>query len=211
MDKKQTTDKRLSWFWRWFLNNQVVTALLIVLLVLLIILTFTKVSYLFKPVWQFFGVVGLPVIMAGILYYLLNPIVDYLEKKQISRVWSIIGLFILIVALLIWGGIVIVPKIREQSVSFVNHFPQYIDTIDQKSQEILSDPLFAQFREQLEAAGDKVVSSLGTIIKNVSTFTVQGIGNFFGAVATIFVAIITMPFILFYLLKDGKNLAPYLK
>ncbi|HHD1619431.1 TPA: AI-2E family transporter [Enterococcus faecalis] len=210
MDKKQTTDKRLSWFWRWFLNNQVVTALLIVLLVLLIILTFTKVSYLFKPVWQFFGVVGLPVIMAGILYYLLNPIVDYLEKKQISRVWSIIGLFILIVALLIWGGIVIVPKIREQSVSFVNHFPQYIDTIDQKSQEILSDPLFAQFREQLEAAGDKVVSSLGTIIKNVSTFTVQGIGNFFGAVATIFVAIITMPFILFYLLKDGKNLAPYL-
>ncbi len=48
---------------------------------LLIILTFTKVSYLFKPVWQFFGVVGLPVIMAGILYYLLNPIVDYLEKK----------------------------------------------------------------------------------------------------------------------------------
>ena len=77
MDKKQTTDKRLSWFWRWFLNNQVVTALLIVLLVLLIILTFTKVSYLFKPVWQFFGVVGLPVIMAGILYYLLNPIVDY--------------------------------------------------------------------------------------------------------------------------------------
>ena len=210
MDKKQTTDKRLSWFWRWFLNNQVVTALLIVLLVLLIILTFTKVSYLFKPVWQFFGVVGLPVIMAGILYYLLNPIVDYLEKKQISRVWSIIGLFILIVALLIWGGIVIVPKIREQSVSFVNHFPQYIDTIDQKSQEILSDPLFAQFREQLEAAGDKVVSSLGTIIKNVSTFTVQGIGNFFGAVATIFVAIITMPFILFYLLKNSKNLAPYL-
>lgn len=82
MDKKQTTDKRLSWFWRWFLNNQVVTALLIVLLVLLIILTFTKVSYLFKPVWQFFGVVGLPVIMAGILYYLLNPIVDYLEKKS---------------------------------------------------------------------------------------------------------------------------------
>ena len=44
--KNQTTDKRLSWFWRWFLNNQVVTALLIVLLVLLIILTFTK-SFLF--------------------------------------------------------------------------------------------------------------------------------------------------------------------
>ena len=53
MDKKQTTDKRLSWFWRWFLNNQVVTALLIVLLVLLIILTFTKVSYYLSPSGSF--------------------------------------------------------------------------------------------------------------------------------------------------------------
>ena len=67
-------------------------------------------------------------------------------------------------ALLIWGGIVIVPKIREQSVSFVNHFPQYIDTIDQKSQEILSDPLFAHLENNLKRR-DKVVSSLGTIIK----------------------------------------------
>ena len=193
-----------------FLNNQVVTALLIVLLVLLIILTFTKVSYLFKPVWQFFRRCRLTSNYGGDFILFIKSDCRLFREKQISRVWSIIGLFILIVALLIWGGIVIVPKIREQSVSFVNHFPQYIDTIDQKSQEILSDPLFAQFREQLEAAGDKVVSSLGTIIKNVSTFTVQGIGNFFGAVATIFVAIITMPFILFYLLKDGKNLAPYL-
>ncbi|MGC3142010.1 AI-2E family transporter, partial [Enterococcus faecalis] len=49
MHKKQTTDIRLSWFWRWFLNNQVVTDLLIVLLVLLIIQTYKKVSFLFKP------------------------------------------------------------------------------------------------------------------------------------------------------------------
>lgn len=210
MEKKESNEKRFSWFWRWFLNNQVVTALLIVLLVLLIIMLFTKVSYLFQPVWQFFGVVGLPIIMAGILYYLLNPVVDYFEKKKVPRVWSIIGLFILVVALLIWGGVVIVPKIREQSVSFVNHFPQYIDTIDTKMQEILSDPLFAQFRTQLESTGDKVVSSLGDIIKNVSTFTVQGLGSFVGAIATVVVALITMPFILFYLLKDGRQLAPYL-
>lgn len=58
--------------------------------------------------------------------------------------------------------------------------------------------------------GDKLISSLGDIIRNISTFTVQGLGSFVGAVATVVVAIITMPFILFYLLKDGKQLAPYL-
>ncbi|MBM7687839.1 AI-2E family transporter [Enterococcus ureilyticus] len=210
MGQEREKDKRFSWFWRWFLNNQVVTALLIVLLILLILLVFTKVSYLFKPVWQFIGVVGLPLIMAGILYYLMNPVVDYLEKKKIPRIWSIIGLFIIVVALIIWGLVVIVPKIQEQTISFGNHFPQYIDTIDQKMQEILGDPFFAQFRTQLEDMGDKLISSLGDIIRNISTFTVQGLGSFVGAVATIVVAIITMPFILFYLLKDGKQLAPYL-
>ncbi|MBO0469598.1 AI-2E family transporter [Enterococcus sp. DIV0242_7C1] len=210
MKNEKDKEKRLSWFWRWFLNNQVVTALLIVLLILLIILVFTKVSYLFTPVWQFIGVVGLPLIMAGILYYLMNPVVDFLEKKQIPRIWSIIGLFIIVVALIIWGLVVIVPKIQEQTISFGNHFPQYIETIDKKMQEILSDPLFAQFRTQLEDMGDKLTNSLGDVIRNISTFTVQGLGSFVGAVATVFVAIVTMPFILFYLLKDGKQLAPYL-
>ncbi|MEI5989116.1 AI-2E family transporter [Enterococcus crotali] len=210
MGQEKEKEKRFSWFWRWFLNNQIVTSLLIVLLILLILLVFTKVSYLFQPVWQFIGVVGLPLIMAGILYYLMNPVVDYLEKKQIPRLWSIIGLFIIVIALMIWGLVVIVPKIQEQTISFGNHFPQYIDTIDKKMQEILSDPFFAQFRSQLEDMGDKLTSSLGDIIRNISTFTVQGLGSFVGAVATIVVAIITMPFILFYLLKDGKQLAPYL-
>lgn len=210
MGQEKEKDKRFSWFWRWFLNNQIVTALLIVLLILLILLVFTKVSYLFKPVWQFIGVVGLPLIMAGILYYLMNPVVDYLEKKRIPRLWSIIGLFIMVIALMIWGLVVIVPKIQEQTISFGNHFPQYIDTIDKKMQEILSNPFFAQFRSQLEDMGDKLSSSLGDIIRSISTFTVQGLGSFVGAVATIVVAIITMPFILFYLLKDGKQLAPYL-
>jgi len=76
MEKK--TNGQRSWFWKWFLNNQVVSSLLIVLLILLIINAFTKVSYLFTPVWQFLGVVGLPIILSGILFYLMNPIVDYL-------------------------------------------------------------------------------------------------------------------------------------
>lgn len=209
MEKHEPKEKRFSWFWRWFLDNQVVTTLLIVLLVLLILLVFTKVSYLFQPIWQFFSVVGLPIVMAGILYYLMNPVVDYLEKKNISRIWSIIGLFILVIALIIWGIVVIIPKIQEQTISFSNNFPQYIDTIDKKTQEIFSHPLFEQFRPQLEDASDRIINSLGDIIKNVSSLTVKGLSNFVGAVATIVLAVITMPFILFYLLKDGKKLAPY--
>lgn len=206
---KETHKKPHSWFWKWFLNNQAVTSLLVILLILLILLLFTKVSYLFEPVWQFLAIVGLPIILAGILYYLMNPTVDYLERKGIKRIYSIFGLFILVVGLIVWGVVVIIPKIQEQSMSFADNLPGYLTIIENKVNEILSDPIFSQVREQIEASNEKLISSLTDIVQNLSRSTIQNLGSFFGAVATIVLAVITMPFILFYLLKDGRKLAPY--
>lgn len=207
MEKK---NKSLSWFWKWFLNNQVVTALLVVLLVLLIINLFTRVSYLFTPVLQFLAIVGLPIILAGILYYLMNPVVDFAEKKGIKRIYSIIALFVLVIGLLAWGIVVIVPKIQEQTLSFVDNFPQYVKVVEKTVNDLFSDPIFGQVQEQLTVSGEKFMNSLTEVIQNVSKTTFQNLGNFFGAVASIVVAVITMPFILFYLLKDGKKLGPYI-
>ncbi|BCA84886.1 AI-2E family transporter [Enterococcus saigonensis] len=201
--------KRLSWFWKWFLNNQFVTALLIILLILLILNAFTKVSYLFEPVAQFVGVVGLPIVLAGVFYYLMNPAVDYLEKKGLKRIYSIILLFLLVIGLITWGVVVIVPKIREQTASFIDNFPNYLDVIDQKANEILNDPIFGTFKDQFDSYGDKITTWLTDFIRNISSSTISSIGKIVGAVASTLVAIFTMPFILFYLLKDGRNLAPY--
>lgn len=206
---KETQKKPHSWFWKWFLNNQAVTSLLVILLILLILLLFTKVSYLFEPVWQFLAIVGLPIILAGILYYLMNPTVDYLERKGIKRIYSIFGLFILVIGLIVWGVVVIIPKIQEQSMSFADNLPGYLTIIENKVNEILSDPIFSQVQEQIEASNEKLISSLTDIVQNLSRSTIQNLGSFFGAVATIVLAVITMPFILFYLLKDGRKLAPY--
>ncbi|MGX7350693.1 permease [Enterococcus canis] len=203
-------ESRLSWFWKWFLNNQVVTALVIVLLILLILLVFTKVSYLFAPVWQFLAIVGLPIILAAILYYLMNPVVDYLEKKGVHRIIAIVALFVLVVGLLVWGIVVIIPKIQEQTLSFVNNFPGYLNTIDATIQDVLKDPLFGQFRQQIESVGDNLVSNVTEVLKSVSSNAFQGITSILGAVTTVVVAVVTMPFILFYLLKDGKQLPKYI-
>lgn len=136
MDKKKLTQKT-SWFWKWFLNSQVVVALIIVLLLLLITLVFTKASYIFELVGQFFAIVGLPIVIAGILYYLMNPVVNFLEKKGVKRSIAIILLFVVVVALIIWGIVVIIPQIREQLSSMLKSLPGYFDTISDKASEIL--------------------------------------------------------------------------
>ena len=197
-----------SWFWRWFLNNQVVTALLIFLLVLCNIFLFTKVAYLFTPLLQFVGIVSLPVIMAGILYYLMNPVVDYFEKKGIKRIYSIIGLFIFVVGLIVWGIVVIIPKIQEQSISFVNNFPNYMSIAEKTVNDFLSSSMFSQVQAQLEQSWEKIFAWFTEIIQNFSKSSLKNLGNFFGAIASVVVAIITTPFILFYLLRDGEKLAP---
>ncbi|MGO3610243.1 MAG: AI-2E family transporter [Enterococcus sp.] len=209
MDKKKLGE-RTSWFWKWFLNSQVVMALIIVLLLLLITLVFTKVSYLFEPIGQFFAIVGLPVVIAGILYYLMNPVVNFLESKGIKRSIGIILLFIVVVALIAWGIVVIVPMIREQVGSLIKSMPGYFDTITDKANEIFKDRSFQPFQEHIESSLQKLLESLTEITQNVSRVTLQGLGSVVSTLATVVIALVTAPIILFFLLKDGDKLAPYL-
>lgn len=208
MDKKRIAQKT-SWFWRWFLNSQVVVALIIVLLLLLITLVFTKVSYLFEPVGQFFAIVGLPVVIAGILYYLMNPVINFLERKGLNRTLAIILLFIVVVALLIWGIVVIIPQIREQIGSMMKSLPSYFDTIGNKANEIFKDPTFKPFQQHLDNSLQKILESLTETAQNISRVTLQGLGSVVSTLATVMIALITAPIILFFLLKDGKQLATY--
>ncbi|WP_200849426.1 AI-2E family transporter [Enterococcus sp. CSURQ0835] len=209
MEKKKISRKS-SWFWKWILNSQVVTALLIVLLLLLITLLFTKVSYLFEPVGQFFAIVGLPIMIAGILFYLMNPVVDYLERKGMKRVLGITLLFIFVIALLTWGIVVIIPEIREQLHSFFKAMPGYVDTLTKKADQVFKDPVFKPFHNNIEQMTQKLLESVSELTKNVSKLTLQGLGSLVSTVANILIAIVTAPIILFFLLKDGKKLGPYL-
>lgn len=104
-------------------------------------LNFAALHESFIFVWAclaILAIVGLPIILAGILYYLMNPTVDYLERKGIKRIYSIFGL--------LFGGwsdclgvVVIIPKIQEQSMSFADNLPGYLTIIENKVNEILSD------------------------------------------------------------------------
>lgn len=196
-------------FYKWFLNNKAITALLVILLCLLILLVFTKVSHLFKPVGDFMGIVGLPIIISGLLYYILNPVVNFMERKGIKRVWGITILFVLIIGLITWGILILIPQIESQTKSFINEWPNYWKTIETKVTEFLNIPLFDKISEPLEKAVNEFFQSISTIAKNVSKNTVKGLGSIVSTVASVVVTVITVPFILFYLLKDGKKLTPY--
>ncbi|MGY3766478.1 AI-2E family transporter [Vagococcus vulneris] len=202
-----------TWFDKWFLNNKLVTGLLIIILSLITIMLFQQVSGLFRPIAQFIGIVGLPIVISGLLYYLLNPIVDIMERRGIRRIITITILFVLIIGLITWGILILIPKIENQTQSFIKNWPVYWHTIETKVSEILNMPIFDKYGASIEKSitdfTDSISKLASTAAKSISGNAFKGIGSIVGAVASVVVTIVTVPFILFYLLKDGKKLMPY--
>lgn len=204
-----TVKNAATWFWKWILNNKVVSILLISLLVLLNLLVFSKISYIFSPLKDFMSVIGLPILMAGIIYYLVNPLIDWLETKKIPRVAAIFLIFLIIIALIVWGVTILIPVIREQTMGLIKNWPIYWGTLVSQADSLLKSDVLSQFQQQVNEITQNIVSSISQQLSNLVNTTVSGIGNVVGAVTNVFVALVTMPFILFYLLKDGKKLPYY--
>ena len=74
--------------------------LLSILLIGLIILVFSNVAFVFYPIKVFFSTVVLPIILATIAYYLLRPILRFLERIRIPRAWGILIIFIGLIGLI---------------------------------------------------------------------------------------------------------------
>ena len=197
-----------SWFVRWVLNNKAVAVLLIILLTLLNLFLLPKVSFIFLPLVAFIDVLGVPLIMAGVLYYLLNPLIDWMESKKIHRIAAISVVLVAILGLLAWGIATLIPIIREQTVSLLENWRGYVDRFITQVDAFFQNDLLSQVQQQLTGGEGDLSTSITDQADEVVDTTVTGIGSVVGILSTTVLALITTPFILFYLLKDGHNL-PY--
>lgn len=198
-DKKFT----LSWFFKWFLNNQAVTVLMVSLLVFLNIFVLTKISFLFAPVLSFLAVIMLPVVISALLYYLLKPIVDLLEKAGVSRITAITLVFIVLSGLLIWGVAVAVPSLVDQILTFADNLPSYLKEGEKQVNLLLKNNQFNAIRPQLENMVNNFSSKAADYAETFSKSAVNWVGNVASLVTRVAVAIMISPFILFYLLRDS--------
>lgn len=199
-----------SRFKRFFLNNRFVLFLLVLLLIGLNIMVLSKISFIFHPVIVLLKTVVLPIILTGIVYYLLNPIVDFLEKHKVGRIQSILMLYVLIIGIVAVLLTLVIPVVREQIMDLVSNFPAYSEMVREQFEHLMGSKLVNQFQESISFDPQEVVK---TISQRASTFlnkTWTGIGGFVGNLIEVVLSIVTVPFILFYLLKDGKKLPGFI-
>ncbi|MCE3202006.1 AI-2E family transporter [Paenibacillus sonchi] len=198
-------------FKKFFLNNRFVVTLLIVLLIGVNILVFAKIPFIFKPISVLLHTVAAPLLLSGIAYYLLNPLVDRMEKRsKIRRPYGIVILFLLIAGIITLILLTVIPMIRTQLVGLIDNFPKYSDQIQQEFIDLTGSKLFEQIQENVGTDFTDITSKVTAWGTSFLNNAVSGVGNFVGALTEIVLALVTTPFILFYLLRDGKRLPDYL-
>lgn len=198
---------RNTWFFQRFLNNKAVTSLLIILLSLLIIQLFTKIAYLFSPVTQFINFIAFPIIATVILFYLVAPIINKLDQRGINKRISIVGLFIAIVLLIVWGVSYLVPIIQNQTRTFMDNLPDYMETIERMISESPFIPnteaLFPNISSYFENYDLSVITEQ---INPILTSTFGSLGSVIGTIAQLATGFVMIPILLYYILVEGDKI-----
>lgn len=200
-----------SIFQRWMLDNKVASAMLMILLFLIIIFMLHKVEFIFAPVAEFFRAVGAPIIIAGVFYFLLNPMVDWAERRyNFPRIATISIQFLVLAVLIVWGLAVFIPWVSSQIGSLVEEWPTYWHKIVHMVDQFTSNKQFNAINKWFNTTNTEISSWLQDYSAEYAKKGLHGVSSVVGTVTSVVIAIITFPFVLFYLLKDGHQMPAYI-
>lgn len=198
-------------FKRWFLNNRFSIVLLNILLFFLIIWVFNKISFVLNPAWVFFSAILPPLLLAIIQYYIMNPVVDWFEKKfKVPRVATIIVLFLFVIIALIWIINILVPIAQNQVNSLIKNWPHIWNDAVNTTQNALRDPRLSPVKGSLKNMIDNTQRTLFKSGQSTINATLGNISSAVSIITMILMTLLTAPFILFFMLKDGHQLRPYI-
>ncbi|MCZ8535899.1 AI-2E family transporter [Paenisporosarcina quisquiliarum] len=198
-----------------FLGGRNTLFLLILILLLgLIIFIFDLVSFVFYPMQVLLANVVLPVILATIGYYLFRPLLQLLMRVKIPKIWGILIIFLGLIGLITLLIVLVFPFLKTQLTNLIQDFPQYFKKLVIDADMFLRTSIFSSYYLNLEFDVEKLMQQLpeniGNTLQNAVGGVANGIGKVISTLTGLILAIVTVPFILFYLLKDGEKLPQYI-
>lgn len=199
---------------KWLSSSRLVFWSLELLIVATLIWVCTQISFLFSPIGVFLSTVFTPLLLSGILFYLLNPIVRLLERVRwgrfhFNRTAAVALVFVLLIAVIGYGAAWVVPRLVSQVTTLIGNIPDFARSSEGVLRKAANHPWlqdidFSKYLDQMQTA-------FGKYAENFVTGLTTGIGSIIGTVTTVTVTAITVPVMLFYMLKDGEKLMPALR
>lgn len=148
----------------------------------------------------------LPFLLAIILFYVLNPLVEFVESYKVPRIATILGVYGVSLTLLVLVGISLVNAIFNEIQEFAREIPHYTREFRQFIDETefilyeLPPPVTDAINEAIIEYQLNFQEILGTILD------FEGIIGTGASILAYVFSLIALPIILFYFLKDTEIL-----
>lgn len=145
-----------------------------------------------------------PFFIAFALAYLLDPLVDRMQKWKLSRTAAVILLLTLFFAVTLAGTVILVPLFKVQMEHLAHNLPDYLNTLQEWGRPLMENIAWLEperiqqtLQEGIQEMGQLPVQLLGDLTK----FLWTSLSSVFSAIL-VAVNVFIIPVAMFYLLRD---------
>ena len=181
-----------------------------VLLLTIIFYIWGSMGSLISPFVSVLNTIILPFLIAGFLYYITNPIVEFLEKKfHLNRILGILLTLVTLFGLIIYGIVYILPILINQLTSLINSTQGLYWEVQSFVTKLSKNPAFQSIN--IQSTIQQLNLSYVDILQNILNSVTNSLGSVVSTIVnTLFILVMT-PIFLVYFLIDGKKLLPMIE
>ncbi|MEK3719476.1 MULTISPECIES: AI-2E family transporter [unclassified Paenibacillus] len=173
-----------------------------IILVLIIFNLMDRVGYLFSPLLMMFQTLFVPILISGFLYYMIRPLVNFLEKKGIKRAVGTLLIYFVITSLTVLFVVAFGPMLQAQIQNFITNVPELVESTKVQIEKLQQNRLLAAYFTKDH--GD-LSTKIAEYVNNAITYATNYLSNMISFMTSILLLITTIPIILYYLLIGGHK------
>ena len=181
------------------------------LILALLVWVCSKLDFVFRPVIIFISVTFVPLVISLFLYYMLNPVVKLLTKIKLGK-WclprSIASLLVVLLLILLVVGafMALIPSLVNELTQLIKWLPTATKDTQAWIVQLSHHPMLE--RVDLKGLYNQYSSQVAKYAQALLASLSSSAGTLIGAVTKAVVIAVTVPVMLFYMLKDGNRLVP---
>ncbi len=186
---------------RFLINNKFYRICTAIILLLLIVYLGEKVNFIFSPLTSLIHIIIIPLLIAGFFYYLLRPLVDYMERHKIKRALSVLIIYVVIALILAGFSVLVWPSLREQLMNFVENAPALVTSLSDQLNALEKSNVVSRYLPD----DSNLFSRLSDVLSQGITQATNYVSGLFSVVSNLVIILATFPIMLYYMLKEGSK------
>ncbi|WEK53147.1 MAG: AI-2E family transporter [Candidatus Cohnella colombiensis] len=178
-----------------FTQSRLFRGLIYTILIFILLILLVLIRPMLLSVYDFLMAVLAPFLIAMIISYVLNPIVNLLHDRKVPRTAAVLLIYVVFIAISAVILMNVIPMFMKQMEELSTHMPE----LTKRAQNAVDQ--FNNNNMLPESVRDGIDQSIASLEKQVESRIASFLNNIGAVLNVLFVAMI-VPFLAFYMMKD---------